>query len=63
MDPSAKDKDIIIIITVMATLSGRKRRRQVYYWLCSQLAFCDQKKKKNYLTNMLRHAGKRNAKI
>ena len=34
MDPSAKEKDIIIIITiiitVMATLSGRKRR-QVYY--------------------------------
>ena len=33
---------IIIIITVMATLSRRKRR-QVHYWLYSQLAFCDQK--------------------
>ena len=49
MHPSAKEKDIIIIIiiiTVMATLSGRKRRRQVHYWLCSQLALCDQTKNK-----------------
>ena len=49
---------IIIIITVVATLSGRERRRQVHYWLHSQLAFCDKK-----TTNMLHHAGKRDAKI
>ena len=29
------------IITVLATLSGRNRRRQVHYRLYSQLAFCD----------------------
>ena len=36
------DLIIINIITVLATISGRKRR-QVY----SQLPFCDKKKKKN----------------
>ena len=49
---------IITIITVMATLSRRKRRRQVHYWLYSQLAFCDQK-----LTNILHHARRRDANI
>ena len=38
MDPSAKEKEIIIIITVMAILSEIERRRQVYYWLYSQMA-------------------------
>ena len=43
MEPVATEMGIIIIIiiiTVMATLSGRKRR-QVHYWLYLQLAFCD----------------------
>ena len=43
MEPIAIEMDIIIIITVMATLSGRKRRRQIHYRLYSQLAFCDKK--------------------
>ena len=58
MDPSAKEKDIIIIIiiTVMATLGGKKEDKYTIGYT-HNWRFVTKK------ANMLRHAGKRDAKI
>ena len=60
MEPIAIEMDIIIniIITVMAALSGRKRRQQVHIGYAHNWRFVT-----NKLTNMLHHARKRDAKI